>query len=416
MASVAPTERSEWAANWPLLLSAFFAMPLPAALSYSLGQFLVPLEHEFGWSRSQASIGFSLSLLLGFIFGPPVGRLVDRTNARSLALPGVVLTGLAISALSFATANIALWIALWCILAIVGVLVGPVVWLAVVSAAFEKNRSLAIALAMCGMSLAAMFAPSTARWFIDSYGWRMAFPLVGLLWTGPTFLIALFCFFDRRPAGQSKQQKAARDLDSAPEAKPDMRRIFLSGTFIRMALAIVLGTTALAAFTIHLSPALTDKGMSGTVAAATAGLIGLAGIPGKLVVGTLFDRVGQVPVTLGLMLVLAMSCIVLAQDSANVPLAITGSALLGITAGSTNVAFACIAARLFDTTVFGLVYGTLVSLTALSGASGPFLMSLVHDRAGSYAPAFWAGIAVAAVVALLLTRLKPVSSATAAGV
>ena len=88
--------------------------------------------------------------------------------------------------------------------------------------------------------------------------------------------------------------------------------------------------------------------MSGTVAAATAGLIGLAAIPGKLTVGTIFDRIGQVPVTLGLMAVLALSCILLAQDSASVPLAIAGSALLGVAAGATSVAFACIAARLFD--------------------------------------------------------------------
>ena len=407
MATAAAPARSEWAANWPLLLSAFLGMPLAAATSYSLGQFLGPLEQEFGWSRSQTSIGFSLSLLLGFVLGPPVGRLVDRTNARWLALPGIVLSGLAIAALSLATANTALWIALWCVIAVVGVLVGPVVWLAVISAAFEKNRSLAIALTMCGMSLAAMFAPLTARYFIDSYGWRTAFVLVALLWTGPTFLVALFGFFDRRPAGRSKQQKA--------EAKPKMRRVFLSGTFIRLAIAIVIATTATAAYTIHLSPALMDKGMSGSVAAATAGLIGLAGIPGKLAVGSLFDRIGQVPLTLGLMALLALSCIALAQDSTSVPLAITGTALLGITAGSTNVAFACIAARLFDTQVFGVVYGTLVSLTALSGAAGPLLISLVHDRAGSYAPAFWAGIGAAAVVALLLTKLRPVSIGDAVG-
>ena len=411
MATAPAYPPSEWAANWPLMLSAFFGMPLVAATSYSLGQFLVPLEQEFGWSRSQASIGFSLSLVLGFLGGPLIGRLVDKTNARLLVLPGIVLSGLAIAALSLTTSSMVVWIALWCVVALVTLLAGPVVWLAVVSAAFEKNRSFAIALAMCGMSLAAMFAPLTARWFIDSFGWRMAFPLVALLWSGPTFLLALFCFFDRRPAAQKAEIAASEPA----AAKPDMRRVFLSGTFIRMAIAITVGTTAMAAFTIHLSPALSDKGMSGAVAATTAGLIGLAGIPGKLAVGTLFDRIGQVPVTLGLMAILAASCVILAQDSASVPLAIVGSALLGITAGSTNVAFACIAARLFEGPIFGVVYGTLTSLTALSGAAGPFLISMVHDSAGSYAPAFWAGIGVAVVVALLLTRLKPVSSNALAG-
>ncbi len=410
MATTPTPPRSEWAENWPLLTSAFFAMPLTAAMSYSLGQFLGPLEQEFGWTRSQASIGFSLSLLLGFVAGPLIGRLVDKTNARLIALPGIVLTGLAIAALSLATASTALWIALWCLVSLAAALVAPVVYLAVISSAFEKNRSLAIAITLTGMSLAAMLAPFTARWLIDHYGWRVAFPLVGLLWAGPAFILALFCFFDRRPASQSQQPKTEKSLDTTPAAKKDMRRTFLSGTFIRMAMAMTISTTAAAAFTIHLSPALTDKGMSGNLAAATAGLIGLAAIPGKLAVGTLFDRVGQVPVTFGLMAILALSCALLAQDSASVPLAVTGSVLLGITAGSTSVAFACIAARLFDGAVFGVVYGTLTSLTALAGAAGPFLISLVHDASGSYAPAFWAGIGAAAAVALLLTKLKPVSS------
>jgi MFS family permease len=156
---------------------------------------------------------------------------------------------------------------------------------------------------------------------------------------------------------------------------------------------------------------LSDKGLSGNVAAAIAGLVGLAGIPGKLAVGSIFDRIGQVPVTLGLMAILALSCILLSQDSASVPIAIAGSALLGIALGATNVAFACIAARLFDSAIFGVVYGTLVSLSALAAAAGPILLSLVHDATGSYAPAFWAGIGVAAAGALLMTKLVPVSSA-----
>ena len=68
---MAETQRSEWSANGPLLLSAVIGIPVPVAMSYLLGQFMVPLEQEFGWSRSQASIGFSISLLLGFVSSLP---------------------------------------------------------------------------------------------------------------------------------------------------------------------------------------------------------------------------------------------------------------------------------------------------------------------------------------------------------
>ena len=109
-AAPAPPVRSEWAANWPLLLAAIIGIPVPVVMSAVLGQFMAPLEQEFGWTRAEASIGYSISLLLGFVAGPFIGRLVDKTNARLLVLPGIVLTGLAIAAFSLATPSIAVWI------------------------------------------------------------------------------------------------------------------------------------------------------------------------------------------------------------------------------------------------------------------------------------------------------------------
>jgi len=53
----------------------------------------------------------------------------------------------------------------------------------------------------------------------------------------------------------------------------------------------------------------------------------------------------------------------------------------------------------------------VMSLTALAAAIGPFAVSLVYDAAGSYAPAFWSGVPVAVIGALLMQRLRPVEGA-----
>ena len=398
----AAAPQSEWAANWPLLLCAIIGIPVPMIAIYGLGQFFVPLEQNFGWTRSQTSAGQSISLLLGFLATPLVGRVVDSTNARLLALPGLVLVGTAIAGFSLANDNPGLWIALWCFHSVVATLVGPTVWIAVISAAFVKNRSLAISLALCGTSLASMFAPLTARTLIDAYGWKTAFQLLGLFWSTPALLVAAFFFFDRRPIGRAASHHAA-----APSVRPAMRGIFLSATFIKLALAITTSMIAFAAYMIHLAPALVDKGLSPTLAATIAGVAGLAAIPGKLGLGSIFDRAGPSRVSLGLMAILALCSILLALDTTNVAVAIAGCALLGIAAGGMNVAIACITARLFSASVFGVVYGTLTSLTALAGAAGPYLASVIHDRTGSYAAAFWGGLGIAAVSALLLVKLEP---------
>lgn len=402
---MAKPQRSEWAANGPLLLSAVIGIPVPVAMSYLLGQFMVPLEQEFGWSRAQASVGYSISLLLGFVASPLIGRLVDNFNARLLALPGIVLTGFAIAAFSLATPSMAVWIGLWCAVSLIGSIVGPTVWLAVVSAAFEKNRSFAISITLCGMSLATMLAPISARLAIDAFGWRMAWVALGVVWSGPALVLALLFFFDRRPAARPK---AERPSESVP--KPALRRVFLSGTFIRLALALFTIGLAGSAFGFHLAPALMDKGMDGTLAATIAGLFGLMAIIGRLALGAIFDRVGQVPVTTGVMALYALAAIILAQPSNNAALAITGCVVLGLGAGGLGVVVACLVARLFPGSIFGVVYGTLMSISVLAAAIGPLAVSALHDASKSYAPAFWIGAGVAVVAALLLAKLDPVSA------
>jgi MFS family permease len=111
------------------------------------------------------------------------------------------------------------------------------------------------------------------------------------------------------------------------------------------------------------------------------------------------------------MVLFALASAIMAQHSNDVPLAITGCLVLGLALGGMNVLMACIAARLFDSMIFGVVYGTLTSMSVIAAAIGPLVVSKIHDVSHSYAPAFWTGAGIAIVVALLLTRLKPVGNA-----
>jgi predicted MFS family arabinose efflux permease len=280
----------------------------------------------------------------------------------------------------------------------------------VISGAFEKNRSQAISIAICGISIATMLAPISGRLLIDAYGWRMAWVMLALVWTGPALVLALLFFHDRRPAARPKSEQPA---DAVP--KPALRRAMLSSTFIRLALAVTVLGMAGSSFNFHIFPALIDKGMNATTAASVAGVLGAAAIAGKLSLGSFFDRVGQVPVTLSIMALYALASAILAQNSASVPLAITGCVVLGLASGGFLVAIASITARLFDGAIFGTLYGSLTSLSVLSAATGPLMVSRFHDATGTYIPVFWGGIGIAAVSAMLLTRLTPVSSQELAG-
>lgn len=402
--ALASSQVGEWRTNWPLVATSLAGLSTTTIAIYALGQFMAPLEAEFGWSRTEVSSGLSLSLALSFVLMPIVGRLVDRFNARMLAIPGLVLIGLSLASFSLATGNFALWLGLWTIYAFANALIGPILWTAVISGTFDRFRSIAIAITLCGTNVGTALAPTAARLLLDEFGWRTAFQLLAMIWVGPALLLVLFFFVDRRdaPAGTANR-------DEGPAKPAALAPILRTSTFVRLALAVAISGFATAAYTIHLAPALVSKGLDLAAAATVAGIAGVATAAGKIATGSLYDRLGTGRVVVVLMALFALACALFALPSASLPLAILASALIGMTAGGNFALLTISAARLFSARIFGAVYGVLISLSALSAAIGPLLASAIYDITGSYAPAFWAGIGVALVTALLMQRLAPVS-------
>lgn len=396
--------RAEWRGHWPMVLCAALGMGGPAIGSYALGQFFAPLEAEFGWTRTQVQGGMSFAMILGFLLAPVVGRLADVVSARVLAIPSLVLAGLALAAMSLATESVALWTGMWAAFYLFAAFAGPPVWLAALNHQFVAGRNLAIAVALCGMSIVAALGPISTRWLIDSQGWRMAFLLLALIWMGPPVVLSLLFFRDRRPLGRNKP--LGDDAAKAAE-RPPLTSVYLSLTFLRLAFAVLASISIVSAFILHMAPALAGKGFDMTTAAAIAGSGGLIAIPAKLFAGSLFDRFSAPTVWIGFQGLLVIACVLLALPGASMPINVAGAWGLFICGGGMNVAVACIVARYFSGAVFGAVYGAMMALMAISAAGGPLFASIVHDATGSYAAALWGATGLAVLSGLALIGMRP---------
>jgi MFS family permease len=427
----AESSKGEWASGWPLVLACAVGMSTPSVSLYSLGQFMAPLEHAFGWSRTQTSIGLSLSLAIGVITSPVIGRITDLANARWLALTGCAASGLAVAAFSLTNGDLRLWVGLWFLHAVCTMLTAPVLWLSVIPHAFKAHRGLATALSLSGVSLAAMFAPVLARYLIDLHGWRVAYQLLALIWYGGALVLIGLFFFDRRP--HSARRKGAppshmpqpshpaglTDAGVAKASDTSVWAVFLSPKFLKFAFVIFAMKAMTSGYMIHMAPALVDHGFTPLNAARIAGVAGLAALATKLCVGWMFDRLPISTVSTGIMVVMAAACVLLASFSGQTWGALAGSASIGATDGAMLIMSACIAARLFRPQEFGIVFGSMSSMMALSVAVGPTLASMTHDRFGNYGLIYWAGLGVAALSLLILRSLEappaPTTPATAAG-
>lgn len=376
---------AEWRTFWFLPLIAALGYATSVIHLYSIGPFIGPMQHEFGWSRAQISSGMAIAAFVGAAFCIPVGMLIDKVGPRRVALVGVVMIVASFALLGTATGQAGNWIILWVFVAIGSLGVQTTVWTSAVASRFERSRGMALAVTLSGASVAATIFPLAASWLIQTYGWRTAFVGLGLAWGALVLPIVFFGF------------RGARDAQDRPDPDPGAKASaahVLSGVTFKEglrqpALYKLLAAAALLAFAIvgalvHFVPILTGLGTQPLQAAATASLIGVFSIIGRLGTGFLLDRLSahRVGAVACLFPVLASGLLLLHGDH---PLGQSVAAIMiGLALGAEVDVVAYLASRHFGLRSFGALYGALVMALGLGTAFGPLAAGAMFDHYGGY--------------------------------
>jgi len=159
---------------------------------YTIGLFLKPLEHDFGWSRSEASSGLMIVSAIAVFLSPFTGALIDRLGTRIFGIAGVLIYCAALASLSLSNGSLYIWWATWLLLAIGSLCLKPTVFAAAVSTHFKSGRGLALAVVLCGAGIGAILFPPLTTWFLQNFSWRIAYlalSIFGLVLTLPLILL-----------------------------------------------------------------------------------------------------------------------------------------------------------------------------------------------------------------------------------
>src|SRR5438094_3472688 len=186
---------------WVVLGGAFGAFTLSAALMHSYPVYLVAFIADFGWSRAETSIAYSVSQLVGGASSPLVGYLVDRLGSRRLLLLGGGLLVVGLLASAFVTA-------LWEIVVLYGIVMtiganclGLVVFVPMLSRYFIRNRGMAISIVQSANGIARGISAPLVQLLISLIGWRRTYLVqAGLMGVLVLPLAALFRRADASPA------------------------------------------------------------------------------------------------------------------------------------------------------------------------------------------------------------------------
>ena len=164
------------------------------------GLWVDSLEADFGWSRTQLAIAFSLGQLEGSAAAPLVGYLIDKIGGRKVSMIGTAVSILGFVMLALTTPvtdsrehwfDPAIFYLAYCTIMFGGTLAGWIPMTVIINNWFDRQRSLAMAIGSVGFSvgtfaivplLAYMVNPEILGWKLTAVSIEVFFNSFHLLW------------------------------------------------------------------------------------------------------------------------------------------------------------------------------------------------------------------------------------------
>ncbi|HYA06441.1 MAG TPA: MFS transporter [Xanthobacteraceae bacterium] len=363
---------------------------------FAAGVFLKPVAQELGFGRGSISTAIGLSNVVTALALPFFGRLVDRYGVRPMLLWSIALFALATAALSQLTASATVLILLFAISGIVSTGQCPTAYSKVITEWFDRQRGLALGLALAGVGLGTALIPQLSNALVSNFGWRMGY--VGL---GVTIFVLAFlpvALFVREPPPRSAERhaQAAAVGISFSEAMRDRR-------YWATALVFFFAATTINGSIIHVVPLLTDRGIAPGAAAAALSAAGIALIGGRIVAGYLLDKIFA-PYIAIFFLLCPMAGIAILGGGALGSWPVVGTILLGLGIGAEIDILSFIISRYFGIRFFGALHGFGFALALIGNAVGASMLGWFFQLAHSYTPGFAVfEVLLAAACGLMLT-------------
>ncbi len=369
---------------------------------FAFAVFLKPVTESLGIGRGLFSSGLIVGSIVAGIGLIPVGFLLDRYRVRQVMMPGLVLYAAGVMGYSLMTSSpmhIYLAFAIAALFASIG---SPLPYGTVLSSWFDRQRGLAIGIAMAGVGLGVVVVPQIAAALIRLLGWRLAYVALG----GVILLVAWVpvTLFVREPT----ERDVAAHADVAVERdRPGLtlrEALFGSWQFWALTVAFFSAVAAINGTLTHIVALLTDRGVPVKEAVGTLSGAGIALILGRVLSGWCLDRFHGVIVAIVFFLV-PMSGIALLASGLGGAAPFVGASLCGIGVGAEVDLMAFFVGRYFGLRAYGRIYGVMFAAFALANGVGPSIAGWSFDRFRSYRPAFAIFEAMLALTCVLLAPL-----------
>ena len=388
---------SEFSRHWLLVLvcAVGIGVGVSSLPFYTQGLFIEAWIADFGWTRAQASLGILGSTLALAAALPFIGSIVDRYGLVTPVMISLLGLSLAYVLLGMFVQSIATFVILAMLQAILGSASSPLAYTRAINAVFNKQRGLALGVALSGAGVAATFGPTLISNAIDAFGWRGAYYAMALftLVVGAVIILVLSRLNGAKTAVNIDMEAANRDFLVAKASR----------TYWTIMAAIFCLSLGLGGLMIHFVPILLDVGFATNAAVKIAGVVGIAVVLGRLLVGFAVDRIFAPRVAIAILLACISGVLALALLGSVV--AVPAAFVIGFSVGAEVDLIGYLVARYFGMHAYGQIYGRQYSTFLIATGLSPVILGAVRDATGTYTASLFTAAAFMVISAALFAKL-----------
>jgi predicted MFS family arabinose efflux permease len=241
-----------------------------------------------------------------------------------------------------------------------------------------------------------------ARWLITTYEWRTAMLVLGdIVW----LVVIPAAFLVRNPPAAAGVAPAVAAAASGRELT--IGDVMRTPQFAAIALTHFACCAAHSGPIFHMVTHAIDRGVSTMAAATVLSAAGLASLSGKIVCGLFADRVGAKR-TLVAGLALQAVAISLYLFTSGLGSFYALALMFGFAYGGVMPLYAILVREYFGARIMGAAFGAVSVAATLGMALGPWMGGALYDSLGSYAWMFIGSSAIGlGAVAIALTFRPP---------
>ncbi len=396
--------------NRYIFVAAAVVMQLCLGNLYSWSIFKTPLMQSQGWTSTEATVPFTLSIAFFAIGMIVAGRWQDRAGPRIVGITGGVLLGIGFLLASWMGNSLLGLYFTYGILGGLGVGFAYVTPIATVVKWFPDMRGLMTGIATLGFGAGALIGAPVGTRLIQTVGVHETFLIFGVTFGLLVILSASVLYnppSNWSPPGwnpESAEAVVAGTPDITPGAMVKTLQFYLLWSVYLLGAGVGL---------MVISQAVPmGEELAGVSAAAAAGLLGTMSIfngLGRPAFGWISDRIGRINsliIAFSLYLVALMWILRTASSPA---MYTVGISVIGFSYGGYLSLLPARTADCFGTKNIGVNYGLIFSAYGVAGIAGPLIGAWVRETTGGWENAFWI-FSVLSVVGILLSLLSKLPS------